>query len=107
MPHEQLEEIGIPVHHPFTRAAVQAWWFIPSKHDQAYFKILNHIWCHPPGPDMLARITEYFHSILPGRDLPQFELHLEEMLASLAPGDRIQIQSDNFKNPDAISLKTI
>jgi hypothetical protein len=83
MPYEHLEEIGVPVSHRFSRAAVQGWWFVPTIHDATYFKILRHLWRYSTSPRQLALITAYFQGVMTQKTFAHFEPHLLEIFASV------------------------
>ncbi len=84
MPYDCLEKIGVPVNHRFSRAAVQAWWFVPSVHESTYFRILEHLWRYSTSTRQVALITAYFQGIMALETYSHFEKHLLEIFASLA-----------------------
>lgn len=82
---ETLDQLGVPVEHNFYKAAVCAWWFVPLKHEFIYAKVVKHLWTYTVSPPSLSLIIAYFQTVLPPRDFPLFENHIQSMMDSLAP----------------------
>jgi hypothetical protein len=83
-----MDRLRVPGEHPFRRESMLAWWFVPSSHEQRYFKILECIWTSRAVTGHLyGAILAYFRSILPERDYPLFCEHMQALVASLSKKD--------------------
>jgi hypothetical protein len=80
---ELLDRLGVPALHPFCRPAIIAWWYIPAKHEQDYFQILELLWTHVVTPRLASIVFAYFRLMVPKRDFPAFRQELLSMLESL------------------------
>ena len=57
---EVLDRLGVPAKHPICREALMAWWFVPSKHEQEFFRVLEHVWTRIVTPRMASLIFAHF-----------------------------------------------
>lgn len=81
---DTLDRLGVPADHPFCRPAVIAWWYVPSRHEQEYFHVLELIWTHVVTPRLASLVFAYFRMVVPRQDYPAFHQHMLAMLESLA-----------------------
>ena len=81
---EVLDRLGVPAKHPICREALMAWWFVPSKHEQEFFRVLEHVWTRIVTPRMASLIFAHFRTVVSKRDYPYFHEHMLAILQSLA-----------------------
>jgi hypothetical protein len=80
---DTLDRLGVPVHHPFCRSAIIAWWYVPSKNEDEYFHVLELIWTHVVTPRLASLVFAYFRAIIPRKDYPTFHQCMLSMIESL------------------------
>ena len=62
---ETLDRMGVPVGHAFYGRAMQAWWFVPARHEPEFSRALETLW---QGGRAVS-----FRGMVPARDLGPFE----------------------------------
>lgn len=83
MPLDFLKNLGVSVYHPFHRAALMAWWFVPPCHEAAFFRVLEHIWTHPEHlPRLQSHVFSYFRTVVSRRNYHEFHGHVRTLLKS-------------------------
>ena len=69
---ETLDSMGVPAGHAFYGRAMQAWWFVPARHEPEFSRALETLWQQGRGPVPWCMLA-FFRGVVPVRDLGTFE----------------------------------
>ena len=80
---EMLDRLAVPPGHAFLREATLAWWFVPSRYENEFGRVIEALWVSAVTPRTVSLVLDYFRLILPPRDFPPFLCHMTALLDSL------------------------
>jgi hypothetical protein len=82
---ELLDGLDVPGGHVFLREATLAWWFVPSRYEGDFARVIRALWVTAVTPRMASLVLDYFRLVVPPRDFPPFLGHMTTLLDSLMP----------------------
>ena len=80
---ELLDCLAIPAGHGFLREAMLAWWFVPSRYENEFARVIEALWVSDVTPARASLVLDYFRLILPPHDYPPFRGHMTALFNSL------------------------
>ena len=80
---ELLDRLAVPAGHAFLREATLAWWFVPTRYEPEFARVLEALWVTAVTPKTAGLVLDFFRIVIPVRDFGQFRDHFLKILDSL------------------------
>jgi hypothetical protein len=80
---EMLDRLAVPAGHGFLREATLAWWFVPTRYEPEFARVLEALWVTAVTPKTAGLALDFFRMVMPVRDFVPFRVHFLKLLETV------------------------